>query len=132
MTNFCLDCCIRLKFQNCQISSALDLLMRPAGMVFQWAQFPVSRIHRTSFKSFKIHEFRDKRKLMPSRYVSVSSITGWWQLFTTNGVENSVSFHCLTLFAPDVKKYFYHVSSVFSGVLMFNIPITVLFSPNQG
>ena len=98
MTNFCLDCCIRLKFQNCQISSALDLLMRPAGMVFQWAQFPVSRIHRTSFKSFKIHEFRDKRKLMPSRYVSVSSITGWWQLFTTNGVENSVSFHCLTFF----------------------------------
>ena len=40
MTNFWLDFCIRLKFQNCQISSALDLLMRPAGMVFQWTQFP--------------------------------------------------------------------------------------------
>ena len=60
MTNFRLAFCIRLKFQNCQIPLALDLLMR-------WTQTPVSRIHRTSFQSFKIHEFRDKRKLMPSR-----------------------------------------------------------------
>ena len=67
MTNFCLDFCIRLKFKNCQIPSALDLLMRPAGIVCQWTQTPVSSIHRTLFQSFKIHEFREKRKLMPSR-----------------------------------------------------------------
>ena len=66
MTNFFLDFCIRLKFQNCQIPSALDLLMKPAGIVSQWTQTPVSGIHRTSFQSFKIHEFHDKRKLMPS------------------------------------------------------------------
>ena len=39
MTNFCLDFCIRLKLQNCQISSELDLLMRPAGIVYQWLRF---------------------------------------------------------------------------------------------
>ena len=58
--------CICLKFQSCQMSSGLDLLMRPAGIVCQWTQTPVSRIHRTSFQSFKIHEFRNERKLMPS------------------------------------------------------------------
>ena len=42
MTNFCLDFCICFKFKNCQISSALDLLMRPAGIVCQWTQTPVS------------------------------------------------------------------------------------------
>ena len=69
MTNFCLYFCIRLKFQNCQISSALDLLMRPAGIVCHWTQTPVSRIHRTSFQCYQILEFRDKRKLMPFREI---------------------------------------------------------------
>ena len=33
LTNFCLEIWNRFIFQNCQISSALDLLMRPAGIV---------------------------------------------------------------------------------------------------
>ena len=59
MTYFCLDFCIRLEFQSCQISSAFDLLMRSAGIVCQWTQTPVARIQRTSFQGFKIREFRN-------------------------------------------------------------------------
>ena len=40
--------------------------------------------------------------------------------FYNDGVENSVSFHCLTFFLLwMLKKYFYYISSVLSGVLMF-------------
>ena len=54
------------------------------------------RIHRTSFQSFKIHEFRDKRKLIPSNFSEFNNKLV--AAFTTNGVENSVSFQCLTFF----------------------------------
>ena len=55
------------------------------------------RIHRTSFQSFKIHEFRDKRKLPNAFQVNFSEFNNKLvAAFTTNGVENSVSSHCLT------------------------------------
>ena len=60
MTNFCLDFCIRLKFQNCQISSALDLLMRPAGIVCQWTQTTVSEFIVGRFKVLKSTSFATK------------------------------------------------------------------------
>ena len=92
-----------------------------------WHSLPMDsnssfRIHRTSFQSFKVHEFCNKRKLMPSRLILVSSITSWWQLLrqmaskTQSPFTPSLTFFLLAL---DTKKYFYHISSVLSGVLMF-------------
>ena len=106
MTNFCLDFCIRLKFQNCQISSALDLLMRPAGIVCHWTQFQFPGFIVRRFKVFKSSSFATKESSCLLGKFLVSSITSWWLLFTTNGVENSVFFHCLTFFffALDAKK----------------------------
>ena len=86
-----------------------------------WHSLPMDsissfRIHLTSFQSFKIHEFLDKRKLnfseLNDKLVAV---------FTTKGVENLVSYHCLTFFFLlwMLKKYFYHIPSVLSGVLIF-------------
>ena len=106
MTNFCLDFCIRLKFQNCQISSALDLHMRPAGIVCHWTETPVSRIHLTSFQSFQIFEFRNKRKFMPFREIFsefnnklvVAFYDKWrWKL-------SLFSLSHILLFALDAKK----------------------------
>ena len=79
MTNFCLDFCIRLKLQNCQISLELDLLVRPAGIVYQWT-CPATE----KFNAFQVNFSEFNNKLVAA--------------FTTNGVENSVSFHCLTFF----------------------------------
>ena len=74
MTNFCLDFCIRLKFQNCQISSALDLLMRPAGIVCQWTQTPVSGFIVRRFKVLKSMSFIWQReKFAQSRQYNTSS-----------------------------------------------------------
>ena len=38
MTNFCLDFCIRLKLQNCQISSELDLII-PMAVLYIFVNF---------------------------------------------------------------------------------------------
>ena len=90
----------RLKFQNCQISLALDLLMRPAGIVYQWTQTPVSGFIERRFKSnrFKIYELRDKKPVNAIRVNFSEFNNKLVAAFTTNGVENSVSFHCLTFF----------------------------------
>ena len=97
MTNFCLEFCIRLKFQNCQISSALDLLMRPAGIVYQWTQTPVSGFIGRRFKVLKSTSFATKK--VNAFQVNFSEFNNKLvAAFTTNGVENSVSFHCLTFF----------------------------------
>ena len=117
MTNFCLDFCIRLKLQNCQISSELDLLMRPAGIVYQWTQTPVSGFIGRRFKVLKSTSFATKK--VNAFQVNFSEFNNKLvAAFTTNGVENSVSFHVL-LFALDAKKRFYYISSVLSGVVMF-------------
>ena len=79
MTNFCLDFCIRLKLQNCQISLELDLLVRPAGMVYQWTCPATKKVN-----AFQVNFSEFNNKLVAA--------------FTTNGVENSVSFQCLTFF----------------------------------
>ena len=79
MTNFCLDFCIRLILQNRQISLELDLLVRPAGIVYQWT-CPATE----KFNAFQVNFSEFNNKLVAA--------------FTTNGVENSVSFHCLTFF----------------------------------
>ena len=97
MTNFCLDFCIRLKLQNCQISSELDLLMRPAGIVYQWTQTPVSGFIGRRFKVLKSTSFATKK--VNAFQVNFSEFNNKLvAAFTTNGVENSVSFHCLTFF----------------------------------
>ena len=79
MTNFCLHFCIRLKLQNCQISLELDLLVRPAGMVYQWTCPATKKVN-----AFQVNFSEFNNKLVAA--------------FTTNGVENSVSFHCFTFF----------------------------------
>ena len=102
MTNFCLDFCIRLKLQNWRgelydrsawpgkafgfqyhsrqtISLELDLLVRPAGIVYQWT-CPATE----KFNAFQVNFSEFNNKLVAA--------------FTTNGVENSVSFHCFTFF----------------------------------
>ena len=120
MTNFCLDFCIRLKLQNCQISSELDLLMRPAGIVYQWTQTPVSGFIGRRFKVLKSTSFATKK--VNAFQVNFSELNNKLvAAFTTNGVENLVSFHCLTFFFLlwMLKKYFYHIPSVLSGVLIF-------------
>ena len=114
MTNFCLDFCIRLKFQNCQISSALDLLMRPAGIVYQWTQTPVSGFIGRRFKVLKSTSFATKK--VNAFQVNFSEFNNKLvAAFTTNGVENSVSFLCLTFFFLlwMLKKYFYYIPQVF-------------------
>ena len=67
---------------------------------------PVSRIHRTSFQSFQILEFRDKRKLMPFRGIFsefnnklvVAFYDKWrWKL-------SLLSLSHILLFALDAKK----------------------------
>ena len=68
MTNFCLDFCIRLKFQNCQTSSGLDLLMRPAGIVYQWTQSPVSGFILRRFKVLKFTSFSTKESCLPGKF----------------------------------------------------------------
>ena len=60
MTNFCLDFCIRLKFKKCQISSALYLLMKPAGIVCQWTQTTISGFIVRRFKVLKSTSFATK------------------------------------------------------------------------
>ena len=86
----------RLEFQSCQISSAFDLLMRSTGIVSRWTQTPVARIHRTSFHSFKILEFRNKKKVN-AFLINFSQFNNKLvAAVTTNGVEHSVSFHCVT------------------------------------
>ena len=87
----------RLKFQNCQISSALDLLMRPAGIVYQWTQTPVSGFIGRRFKVLKSTSFATKK--VNAFQVNFSEFNNKLvAAFTTNGVESSVSFHCLTFF----------------------------------
>ena len=58
------------------------------------------RIHRTyaSFQSFKIHEFRDKKRFNAFQVDFSEFNNKLVAAFTTNGVGNSVSFHCLTFF----------------------------------
>ena len=94
--------------------------MRPAGIVYQWTQTPVSGFIERRFKSnrFKIYELRDKKPVNAIRVNFSEFNNKLVAAFTTNGVENSVSFHVL-LFALDAKKRFYYISSVLSGVVMF-------------
>ena len=120
MTNFCLDFCIRLKLQNWRgelyhrsawpgkafgfqyhsrqtISLELDLLVRPAGIVYQWTQTPVSGFIGRRFKVLKSTSFATKK--VNAFQVNFSEFNNKLvAAFTTNGVENSVSFHCLTFF----------------------------------
>ena len=97
MTNFCLDFCIRLKLKNCQISLELDLLMRPARIVYQWTQTPVSGFIGRRFKVLKSTSFATKK--VNAFQVNFSEFNNKLvAAFTKNGVENSVSFHCLTFF----------------------------------
>ena len=97
MRNFCLDFCIRLKLKNCQISLELDLLMRPARIVYQWTQIPVSGFIGRRFKVLKSTSFATKK--VNAFQVNFSEFNNKLvAAFTTNGVENSVSFHCLTFF----------------------------------
>ena len=97
MANFCLDFCICFKLQNCQISLELDLLIRPAGIVYQWTQTPVSEFIRRRFKALKSTSFATKK--VNAFQVNFSEFNNKLvAAFTTNGVENSVSFHCLTFF----------------------------------
>ena len=86
-----------LKLQNCQISLELDLLMRPAGIVYQWTQTPVSGFIGRRFKVLKSTSFATKK--VNAFQVNFSEFNNKLvAAFTTNGVENSVSFHCLTFF----------------------------------
>ena len=95
MRNFCLDFCIRLILQNRQISLELDLLVRPAGIVYQWTQTPVSGFIGRRFKVLKSTSFATKK--VNAFQVNFSEFNNKLVApFTTNGDENSVSFHCLT------------------------------------
>ena len=95
MTNCWLDFCIRLKFQNCQISSALDLLMRPAGIVCQWTQTTISEFILRRFKVLNLRVSLQKK--VHAFHVNFSEFNSKLAAaFSTNGVKNSVSFHCLT------------------------------------
>ena len=69
MTNFCLDFCIRLKLQNCQISLELDLLMKPASIVYQWTQTPVSGFIERRFKVLESTSFATKEgQYLPGKF----------------------------------------------------------------
>ena len=89
-----------------------------------WHSLPMDsnsnfRIHRTSFQSIKIHEFREKKKINAFQVNFSEFNNKLVTAFTTNGVENSVfSLPHILLFALDAKKYFYYISSVLSGVMV--------------
>ena len=71
--------------------------MRPAGIVYQWTQTPVSEFIRRRFKALKSTSFATKK--VNAFQVNFSEFNNKLvAAFTTNGVENSVSFHCLTFF----------------------------------
>ena len=71
--------------------------MRPAGIVYQWTQTPVSGFIGRRFKVLKSTSFATKK--VNAFQVNFSEFNNKLvAAFTTNGVENSVSFHCLTFF----------------------------------
>ena len=79
------------------ISSALYLLMRPACIVCLWTQTPVSGFIVRRFKVLKSTSFATKES--DTFQVNFSEFNNRRvAAFTTNGVGNSVSFHCLTFF----------------------------------
>ena len=128
MANFCLDFCICFKLHNCQISLELDLLMRPAGIVYQWTQTPVSGFIGRRFKVLKSTSFATKK--VNAFQVNFSEFNNKLvAAFTTNGVENSVSFHCLTFFFLlwMLKKLLLRFQCPFRCSGVQNIPLTVLF-----
>ena len=121
MTNFCLDFCIR-----CQISSAIDLLMRPAGIVCKWTQIPVSKfLNPRVSRQKKVNAFKVNFSELRNKLV---------EAFTTNGVEDSVSFHCLKSFFLFwmLRNTLLHFQCPRRCSDVQNVPITVLFFPNQG
>ena len=71
--------------------------MRPASILYQWTQTPVSGFIGRRFKVLKSTSFATKK--VNAFQVNFSEFNNKLvAAFTTNGVENSVSFHCLTFF----------------------------------
>ena len=65
------------------------------GIVYQWTQTPVSGFIGRRFKVLKSTSFATKK--VNAFQVNFSEFNNKLvAAFTTNGVENSVSFHCLT------------------------------------
>ena len=128
MTNFCLDFRIR-----CQISSAIDLLMRPAGIVCKWTKFQFQDSSYIVSKFLNPRVSRQK-KVNPFK-VNFSELRNKLvEAFTTNGVEDSVSFHCLKSFFLFwmLRNTLLHFQCPRRCSDVQNVPITVLFFPNQG